>query len=49
MLGDSGVGKTSLLVYYQTGEFKPGSFAATIGVALTVSRISFVDLLSFII
>lgn len=40
MLGDSGVGKTSLLVYYQTGKFRSGSFAATIGIALTVSRIT---------
>lgn len=37
MLGDSGVGKTSFLVHYQTGEFKAGSFSATVGVALTVS------------
>lgn len=37
MLGDSGVGKTSFLVHYTTGEFKAGSFSATVGVALTVS------------
>lgn len=38
MLGDSGVGKTSFLVFYQTGEFRAGSFSATVGVALSVSR-----------
>lgn len=37
MLGDSGVGKTSFLVHFTTGEFKAGSFSATVGVALTVS------------
>lgn len=44
MLGDSGVGKTSLLVHYQSGEFKAGSFSATVGVALTVSEGSFLIL-----
>ncbi|XP_059615314.1 ras-related protein Rab-37 isoform X3 [Phlebotomus argentipes] len=35
LLGDSGVGKTSLLVQYNFGEFKPGAFSATVGIALT--------------
>lgn len=39
LLGDSGVGKTSFLVQYNTGEFRAGSFSATVGIALTVSRI----------
>ncbi|XP_055845216.1 ras-related protein Rab-26 isoform X1 [Episyrphus balteatus] len=34
LLGDSGVGKTSFLVKYNTGEFKAGSFSATVGIAL---------------
>lgn len=38
LLGDSGVGKTSFLVKYNTGEFRLGSFSATVGIALTVSR-----------
>lgn len=37
LLGDSGVGKTSFLVQYNTGEFRAGSFSATVGIALTVS------------
>ncbi|KAH8366193.1 hypothetical protein KR093_010124 [Drosophila rubida] len=37
LLGDSGVGKTSFLVKYNTGEFRLGSFSATVGIALTVS------------
>ncbi|KPU78319.1 uncharacterized protein Dana_GF10277, isoform C [Drosophila ananassae] len=36
LLGDSGVGKTSFLVKYNTGEFRLGSFSATVGIALTV-------------
>ncbi|XP_055385275.1 uncharacterized protein LOC129614597 [Condylostylus longicornis] len=40
LLGDSGVGKTSLLVKYNTGMFKPASFAATVGVALMVSLLN---------
>ncbi|XP_017026449.1 ras-related protein Rab-26 isoform X3 [Drosophila kikkawai] len=35
LLGDSGVGKTSFLVKYNTGEFRLGSFSATVGIALT--------------
>lgn len=38
LLGDSGVGKTSFLVKYNTGEFRLGSFSATVGIALTVSE-----------
>ncbi|XP_036336106.1 uncharacterized protein LOC118746358 [Rhagoletis pomonella] len=36
LLGDSGVGKTSFLVKYNTGEFRLGSFSATVGIALTL-------------
>lgn len=36
LLGDSGVGKTSFLVQYNTGEFREGSFSATVGIALMV-------------
>lgn len=38
LLGDSGVGKTSFLVKFNTGEFRAGSFSATVGIALTVSQ-----------
>ncbi|KAG5305685.1 RAB26 protein, partial [Acromyrmex insinuator] len=39
LLGDSGVGKTSLLVQFDTGRFQPGNFAATVGIGFTmVSR-----------
>lgn len=37
LLGDSGVGKTSLLVQFDTGKFQSGSFAATVGIGFTVS------------
>lgn len=37
LVGDSGVGKTSLLVQYDQGKFIPGSFAATVGIGFTVS------------
>ncbi|XP_035741863.1 ras-related protein Rab-37-like isoform X1 [Vespa mandarinia] len=36
LLGDSGVGKTSLLVQFDTGNFQPGNFAATVGIGFTV-------------
>ncbi|XP_066595711.1 ras-related protein Rab-37-like isoform X2 [Prorops nasuta] len=35
LLGDSGVGKTSLLVQFDTGCFHPRSFAATVGIGFT--------------
>ncbi|XP_072751225.1 ras-related protein Rab-37 isoform X5 [Anoplolepis gracilipes] len=35
LLGDSGVGKTSLLVQFDTGRFQPGNFAATVGIGFT--------------
>lgn len=35
LLGDSGVGKTSLLVQFDTGKFQPGNFAATVGIGFT--------------
>lgn len=37
LVGDSGVGKTSLLVQFDTGTFHPSSFAATVGIGFTVS------------
>ncbi|CAL7947429.1 unnamed protein product [Xylocopa violacea] len=36
LLGDSGVGKTSLLVQFDTGRFQPEKFAATVGIGFTV-------------
>ncbi|XP_018789325.1 PREDICTED: ras-related protein Rab-26 isoform X2 [Bactrocera latifrons] len=42
LLGDSGVGKTSFLVKYNTGEFRLGSFSATVGIALT-NKVVIVD------
>ncbi|XP_017882458.1 ras-related protein Rab-37-like isoform X1 [Ceratina calcarata] len=35
LLGDSGVGKTSLLVQFDIGKFQPGNFAATVGIGFT--------------
>ncbi|XP_019906820.1 ras-related protein Rab-37 isoform X3 [Esox lucius] len=35
MVGDSGVGKTSLLVQYDQGKFIHGSFSATVGIGFT--------------
>ncbi|XP_022117071.1 ras-related protein Rab-37 isoform X2 [Pieris rapae] len=35
LLGDSGVGKTSLLVQFETGKFQPGNFSATVGIGFT--------------
>ncbi|KAK2833689.1 hypothetical protein Q5P01_017578 [Channa striata] len=36
LVGDSGVGKTSLLVQYDQGKFIPGSFTSTVGIGFTV-------------
>ncbi|XP_052737508.1 ras-related protein Rab-37 isoform X2 [Bicyclus anynana] len=36
LLGDSGVGKTSLLVQFETGKFQAGNFSATVGIGFTV-------------
>ncbi|XP_025902580.1 ras-related protein Rab-37 [Nothoprocta perdicaria] len=36
LVGDSGVGKTSLLVQFDQGKFLPGSFSATVGIGFTV-------------
>ncbi|XP_060871677.1 ras-related protein Rab-37 isoform X3 [Metopolophium dirhodum] len=36
LLGDSGVGKTSLLVKFDTGKFQTGNFSATVGIGFTV-------------
>lgn len=35
LVGDSGVGKTSLLVQFDQGKFQTGSFAATVGIGFT--------------
>ncbi|XP_076265541.1 RAS oncogene family member Rab26 isoform X1 [Rhynchophorus ferrugineus] len=35
LLGDSGVGKTSLLVKFDTGKFESGKFSATVGIGFT--------------
>lgn len=35
LLGDSGVGKTSLLVQFDTGKFNTGTFSATVGIGFT--------------
>lgn len=35
LLGDSGVGKTSLLVKFDTGKFQSGNFSATVGIGFT--------------
>ena len=36
LVGDSGVGKTSLLVQFDQGKFQSGSFSATVGIGFTV-------------
>jgi len=36
LVGDSGVGKTSLLVQFDQGKFQTGSFTATVGIGFTV-------------
>ena len=41
LVGDSGVGKTSLLVQFDQGKFSSGSFSATVGIGFTVSHSSF--------
>ncbi|XP_033745452.1 ras-related protein Rab-37-like isoform X6 [Pecten maximus] len=35
LVGDSGVGKTSLLVQFDQGRFQQGSFSATVGIGFT--------------
>jgi len=47
LLGDSGVGKTSLLVKFDTGKFQTGNFSATVGIGFTVSTINIIKLLSY--
>ncbi|XP_050304702.1 ras-related protein Rab-37-like [Anthonomus grandis grandis] len=42
LLGDSGVGKTSLLVKFDTGKFESGKFSATVGIGFT-SKVVDVD------
>ncbi|XP_051573568.1 uncharacterized protein LOC127452266 [Myxocyprinus asiaticus] len=36
LVGDSGVGKTSLLVQFDQGKFITGSFSATVGIGFTL-------------
>ncbi|XP_062826656.1 ras-related protein Rab-37 isoform X3 [Anolis carolinensis] len=40
LVGDSGVGKTSLLVQFDQGKFIPGSFSATVGIGFTLLLLS---------
>uniref|UniRef100_A0A3Q2SZ41 RAB37, member RAS onco family n=1 Tax=Fundulus heteroclitus TaxID=8078 RepID=A0A3Q2SZ41_FUNHE len=40
LVGDSGVGKTSLLVQFDQGKFIPGSFSATVGIGFTNKEVS---------
>lgn len=35
LVGDSGVGKTSILVQFDQGKFQSGSFSATVGIGFT--------------
>ncbi|XP_065556840.1 ras-related protein Rab-37-like isoform X3 [Artemia franciscana] len=35
LVGDSGVGKTSLLFHFETGKFEPRKFSATVGIGFT--------------
>ncbi|RNA43326.1 ras-related Rab-37-like [Brachionus plicatilis] len=35
LVGDSGVGKTSVLVQFDQGKFQSGSFSATVGIGFT--------------
>ncbi|GIY93275.1 hypothetical protein CEXT_295151 [Caerostris extrusa] len=37
LVGDSGVGKTSLLVQFDQGKFHTGSFSATVGIGFTLA------------
>lgn len=43
LVGDSGVGKTSLLVQFDQGKFQSGSFAATVGIGFTNKVVSVDD------
>ncbi|XP_075219972.1 RAS oncogene family member Rab26 isoform X3 [Lycorma delicatula] len=43
LLGDSGVGKTSLLVQFDTGKFQSGTFSATVGIGFTNKVVSVDD------
>ncbi|XP_023030359.2 ras-related protein Rab-37 isoform X1 [Leptinotarsa decemlineata] len=40
LLGDSGVGKTSLLVKFDTGKFQSGNFSATVGIGFTTKVVA---------
>ncbi|OWA51712.1 Ras-related protein Rab-26 [Hypsibius exemplaris] len=39
LVGDSGVGKTSFLVQFDTGKFQHGCFAATVGIGFTTKTV----------
>ncbi|XP_069012369.1 ras-related protein Rab-37-like isoform X1 [Embiotoca jacksoni] len=41
LVGDSGVGKTSLLVQFDQGKFIPASFSATVGIGFTNKEVTF--------
>ena len=41
LLGDSGVGKTCLLVHFKDGKFLEGNFIATVGMDFRVRLISY--------
>ncbi|XP_066247892.1 ras-related protein Rab-37-like [Euwallacea similis] len=43
LLGDSGVGKTSLLVKFDTGRFEPSKFSATVGIGFTTKQVQVDD------
>ncbi|CAG9760480.1 unnamed protein product [Ceutorhynchus assimilis] len=43
LLGDSGVGKTSLLVKFDTGKFESGKFSATVGIGFTTKVVEVDD------
>ena len=43
LVGDSGVGKTSLLVQFDQGKFQQGSFSATVGIGFTVSTCFWIE------
>ncbi|KAM4034538.1 ras-related protein Rab-37-like [Anomaloglossus baeobatrachus] len=43
LVGDSSVGKTSLLVQFDQGKFIPGSFTSTVGIGFTEYGIPFME------
>uniref|UniRef100_K1PHU4 Ras-related protein Rab-26 n=1 Tax=Magallana gigas TaxID=29159 RepID=K1PHU4_MAGGI len=47
LVGDSGVGKTSLLVQFDQGRFQAGSFSATVGIGFTIPPRNLVQSIEF--